>query len=426
MTHRTGLRVLQATVGVEADARALLLPFPLKIEVPSLLTDFRDVEEIPFPVRPDGRISLHGTTGGDIEYSFRNGQAVFRGPLRRFERSASDARFGLWGNQGFFYRFVLVPPRAPARRFQLPRLRALRREEPSTLRRRRRRRKRQDGLPLERDRQRLDASSRPRPSISGSAGRGLAWFKGSLVDNVRLGTLVHDFPMFCPPEFAGLAGDEVWRRKIALDLGDRQTPGDTLLSPAVVLIFPHIEEGRPGLTVTRIEDKRAAAKAVVRQHQPEDRRKRSPLRPSRRPRPGYGPPGGRAARCRPPARRAPDDRIDLVGPVQPRRMLGRFLKESFMSHPSNHPRPPQSLGRRHPDARPGPDGETPVLRPDHGHRQDPRSPPARGPARPRGRLHRRHQADLRDLRVLCRRPSPGQNGTGPGRGRRDHARRHVP
>jgi hypothetical protein len=261
MTHRTGLRVLQATVGIEADARALLPAFPLKIEVPSLLTDFRDIAEIPYPARPDGRISLFNTTGGDIEYSFLDGQAVFRGPLREFERSASDARFTLWGNQGFFYRLVLYLLELRHAVFSFHAC----------------------GL--------YDERAHRLYVVAGGAGSGktvyllsgiakglrlfstetvhfqfarsgLAWFKGSLVDNVRLGTLVHDFPMFCPPEFAGLGGDDVWRRKIALDLGDRQASRDTLLSPAVVLIFPHIEEGRPGLTVTRVDDKRAAAKAA--------------------------------------------------------------------------------------------------------------------------------------------------------------------
>jgi hypothetical protein len=261
MMHRTGLRVLQATIGIETDARALQPCFPLKIEVPSLLTDFRDVVEIPYPARPDGRISLFNTAGGDLEYSFRDDRAVFRGPLRKFEKSASDARYSLWGNQGFFYRLVLYLLELRHAVFSFHAC----------------------GL--------YDEKAHRLYVVAGGAGSGktvyllsgiakgfrlfstetvhfrfgrsgLEWFKGSLVDNIRLGTLVHDFPMFCPPEFAGLAGDEMWRRKIALDLGDRQSSRDTLLSPAIVLIFPHIEEGRPGLTVTRIEDKRAAAKAA--------------------------------------------------------------------------------------------------------------------------------------------------------------------
>jgi hypothetical protein len=261
MRYRTGLQLLQATVGVEADARSLLPTFPLKIDVPSLLTDFRDVAEIPFPKRPDGRIEVHDESGEAPGFSLENDVAVFRGPLRKLERGASDARYSLWGNQGFLYRFFLA---LLERHHAVYSFHAC-------------------GLIDERTRRLYVVAGGPGSGktvylLSGIAKGlklfstetvhfqfargGLTWFKGSLVDNVRLGTLIHDFPRFCPPALAGEKGEGVWGRKVALDLSRVQAARDTLLSPPVVLILPHIEEGRPGLTVTRIEDRRAAAKAV--------------------------------------------------------------------------------------------------------------------------------------------------------------------
>ena len=170
--------------------------------MPSLLTDFREVEEIAYPARPDGRISLYGTTGGDIEYSFRNDHAVFRGPLRKFERSASDARYSLWGNQGFFYRFVLYLLELRHAVFSFHAC----------------------GLYDERNHRLYvvagGAGSGKTVYLLSGIGKGLtlfstetvhfrfgrsglAWYKGSLADNVRLGTLVHDFPMFCRPNSPG-------------------------------------------------------------------------------------------------------------------------------------------------------------------------------------------------------------------------------
>jgi hypothetical protein len=261
MRYRTGVQLLKATVGVEAEARSLLPPFPLKIDVPSLLTDFRDVAEIPFPRSPDGRIEVHDDPDEAPGFFLDGDTAVFRGPLRKLERAASDARFSLWGNQGFLYRFLLA---------RLERRHAVYSFHACAL---------------------VDERSGRLYVVAGGAGSGktvyllsgigkglklfstetvhfqfarggLTWFKGSLVDNVRLGTLIHDFPRFCPPAFAAETGESIWARKIAVDLSRVQAARDTLLSPPVVLVFPHIEEGRPGLTVTSIEDRRAAAKAV--------------------------------------------------------------------------------------------------------------------------------------------------------------------
>jgi len=261
MRYRTGVQLLQATVGVEADARSLLPPFPLKIEVPSLLTDFRDVVEIPFPKAPDGRIEVHDEDAERPGFVLDGEAAVFRGPMRRLERSASDPRFGLWGNQGFLYRFLLAQLE---RRHGVYSFHAC-------------------GLVDERSGRLYVVAGGPGSGktvylLGGIAKgltlfstetvhfqftqHGLTWYKGSLVDNVRLGTLIRDFPKFCPPALASETGEGIWGRKIALDLGRVQSAAATLLSPPVVLIFPHIEEGRPGLTVTRIEDRRAAAKAV--------------------------------------------------------------------------------------------------------------------------------------------------------------------
>jgi len=261
MHYRMGVQILETTVGLESNSRALLPRFPPPIEVPSLLTDFRDVREIPDPVRPDGRIVLARTRSGRAEYSLSGRKAIFRGPLLDLERKTSDIRFSLWGNQGFLYRFVLhlLESRHGIFSFHAA------------------------GLYEERaDRLFVVAggagSGKTVYLLSGLAKglslfstetvhfrfepEGLTWFKGSLVDNIRLGTLVHDFPEFCPAELAGITGDAVWRNKIALDLSARQSSRDTLVQPSLVLVFPHIEEGRPGFVAHSMDDPNLAAKSV--------------------------------------------------------------------------------------------------------------------------------------------------------------------
>ncbi len=261
MLHRTGAQILEATVGLESNSRTLLPRFPPPVEVPSLLTDFREVREIPYPVRPDGRIVLAQTRSGPAAYSLSGRTAVFHGPFLDLERKTSDIRFSLWGNQGFLYRFVLYLLESRHGIFSFHAA----------------------GLYDERaDRLFVVAggagSGKTVYLLSGLAkglslfstetvhfrfeAGGLTWFKGSLIDNIRLGTLVHDFPEFCPRELGGIRGDAVWRNKIALDLSARQSSRDKLVQPSLVLVFPHIEEGRPGFLAHPLDDPNTAAKSV--------------------------------------------------------------------------------------------------------------------------------------------------------------------
>jgi len=258
---RMGLRILEATIGLRSADERLLPRLPEPIAVPSLRTDFRVVEEIPFVPGLDAEIVLRPDAGRALTYSLTSRRVVFHGPLARAERQASDVRFGLWGNQGFLYRFTLRLLEECHGIFSLHAV----------------------GL--------YDESRHTLFVVAGGAGsgktvyllgglarglalfstetvhfrrtrKGLTWFKGSLVDNIRLGTLVCDFPDFLPSGSAAGVVRDLWQKKIALDLSSRQTPADVLDSPHVVLVFPHIEEGRPGFVRTPLSDPRIAAKAV--------------------------------------------------------------------------------------------------------------------------------------------------------------------
>lgn len=261
MKHKTALRILEATVAIESDCRDVLPRFPLPVEVPSLLTDFRSVRRIPCPARPDGRVVLIRKRSGALKFSMSGRKAVFCGPLLELEKKASDIRYSLWGNQGFLYRFALGLLETRHRIFSFHAA----------------------GL--------VDERANRLFVVAGGAGsgktvyllnglarglslfstetvhfrferRGLTWYKGSLVDNIRLGTLVQDFPQFCPPEAAGIGGETLWRNKIAIDLSSRQTSRDTLIEPRLVLVFAHIEQGRPGFLAHPVQDPNTAAKAV--------------------------------------------------------------------------------------------------------------------------------------------------------------------
>ncbi len=258
--YRTGVKILEARIGIESNTKELLPEFPLKVEVPSLLTDFKSVEEIPYSQDLDGYITVDDEDQKpSFEYS--EDQARFLGPFRKLAREASDQRYSLWGNQGFLYRYSLCLLEKKHRILNLHAC-ALYSEK-------------KDHLFV----------------ISGGAGSGktvyllggllkglklfstetvhvriekntLSLYMGSLVDNARLGTLNHHFPRFLSQIDTQEVEDE-WQKKIALDLSSYKTDFEKLSNPkSVTILFPRIENGREGFLLTPIHAKKQAAKAL--------------------------------------------------------------------------------------------------------------------------------------------------------------------
>lgn len=257
---KKALKILEATIGIESNREELLPSFPLKTEVKSLLTDFMDVAEIPYSDRLDGFISIQDSQRKPT-YQWSEETVKFEGPFFQMNQDASDLRFSLWGNQGFLYRFVLYLLEKKHEIYNLHAC-ALYQEE-------------KDELFV----------------ITGGAGSGktvyllsglakgaklfstetvhfrmrgdeTTWFMGSLVDNVRWGTLIHDFPQFLP-DLGTPQEREEWQKKIALDLSPNRTKLEKLSNPrSITILFPRIEEGRKGFSLSLIEDKRKAAKAL--------------------------------------------------------------------------------------------------------------------------------------------------------------------
>jgi hypothetical protein len=258
--HRTAVKILKSRIGIESTDKDLLPSFPLQIEVKSLLTDFMDVERIPYSENLDGYISIH-ESDDTPSYEFLGDRAIFKGSILKLSREASDLRFSLWGNQGFLYRYSLFLLEKKHRIYNLHAC-ALTSQKKAHL-----------------------------YVVIGGAGSGktvyllsglakglklfstetvhfqvdkntISWFMGSLVDNVRLGTLMHNFPQFLRHIDTQETEDE-WQKKIALDLSSYKTDGDKLMNPsAVTILFPRIEEGRKGFILMPVTDRRKAAKAL--------------------------------------------------------------------------------------------------------------------------------------------------------------------
>lgn len=259
-TYRQGLKILKARVAVFSNCQPLLLNFPLRVEVPSLLTDFKDIVKIPSPAHADGSIHLREASASQPFYRRVGPRAVFCGPFLSLTHRLSDPRYTLWGNLGFLYRFALYLLEKKHRIWSLHAC-AL----------------------FDRPKNRLYV-------VAGGAGSGKTiyllsglekrlelfstetvhftvieshwrWFMGSLVDNVRIETLERYFPRFWPREAARRQA-ATWAGKIAIDLSSYRCPEETLIDPEVVILFPRIEAGRRSGQLYSFSDPRRAAQAL--------------------------------------------------------------------------------------------------------------------------------------------------------------------
>jgi hypothetical protein len=257
---KTALKILKATVGVEVNREQILPPFPFGIEVKSLLTDFHRVDQIPYSEDHDGYIRIQDSKEAP-HYKQLEKRFIFEGPFEKLSQTASDLRFSFWGNQGFLYRYVL---------YLLEKYHKIYNLHACAL---------------------LDQNNHILYLIIGGAGSGktvyllsglekglrlfstetvhfsiknneIEWFKGSLVDNVRFGTLVHDFPQFLP-DVKIPPPEKLWQKKIALDLSSYAADFDTIKKiKAVHIFFPHIEEGRKGYVLYKVTDVKKSSKLI--------------------------------------------------------------------------------------------------------------------------------------------------------------------
>jgi hypothetical protein len=258
--YRFGVRVLEATVAVRSNRESLLPVLPPPLEVHSLHTDFREVEQIPYSPRADGTIRLLEAPRMPPGCRISGTRAFWEGPLLSLSRRASDPRFSLWGNLGFLYRFILF---LLEREHRIYSLHACALYEPS----RHRLFVISGGAGSGKTVYLLSGLERGLVLFSTETvhfrheGRSIRWFMGSLADNVRLGTLRRDFPCFLPAAAGGPREDD-WTRKMAIDLSSYRSVEDSLLDPAVVLLFPRIEEGFGTFSLRPLLDDRLVTQSL--------------------------------------------------------------------------------------------------------------------------------------------------------------------
>jgi hypothetical protein len=258
--YRLGVRILETRVGIISNRKSLLPALPPLLAVSSLHTDFREVEQIPFPAEADGSIRLIESPAASPRCRTSGTRAVIEGPLAALARRAPDLRYSLWGNLGFLYRFTLF---LLEKRHHIYNLHACALYQPAG--------------------HRLfiiaggPGSGKTVYLLSGlerglalfstetvhfrREGRHLRWFMGSLVDNVRVGTLRRHFPKFLGPDM-NVSTEEEWRQKKAIDLNSLRWQEDSLVDPELVILFPRVEEACRSFLVHPFSDDRETTQSL--------------------------------------------------------------------------------------------------------------------------------------------------------------------
>jgi hypothetical protein len=244
MQVKKAVRILKAKWLLTSNEESLLLQLPVPPEYESLLTDFHKVEEIPAAGKFDGEFEIIDEPGKQGRFEFKGGKTIARGDFSKLVKQTKDIRYSFFGNEGSLYRQTL---KILEDKYGIFSFHSCVMYQPK-----------ENRLFL----------------IIGGAGSGkscfmlrgmqmglelltaemghfsidktqLKFYKGALVDNVRIGNLKYNYPFILEKLDVSLGCVEnEWGKKIALDMGRFQTKQDVIENPQLVVILPRVEQGR--------------------------------------------------------------------------------------------------------------------------------------------------------------------------------------
>ncbi len=244
MIARKAVKILKARWLLTSNQESLLIQLPVPPEYESLLTDFHKVEEIPIEGKFDGEFEIIDEPGKEGRFEFRGEKSIARGDFSKLVKQTRDIRYSFFGNEGSLYRQTL---KILEDKYGIFSFHACAMYQPKEnrlfliiggagsgkscfmLR------GMQMGLEL------LTAEM-GHFSVDND---GVKFYKGAIVDNVRIGNLKYNYPFILEKLDVKLGCVEnEWGKKIALDMGRFQTKQDVIENPQLVVILPRVEQGR--------------------------------------------------------------------------------------------------------------------------------------------------------------------------------------
>jgi hypothetical protein len=259
---KKAFRVLKATFGITTNNEQLLPKLFFSASFESLLTDFHTIEPIEY--RDEGLdfyVTMTDIPGKPIEIHVSDGEIHLTGSIFQATEQVSDLRYTVFGNEGLLFRYILMMLEKKHGIYSLHAC-SLYNEQANHL---------------------YIAAGTSGSGKSCLLIKGLElglklfsaemthfyldhgpiFYKGAVVDNVRIGNLKYSYPFLLERLKGQLPEtDDEWGRKVAVDLGEMQAASDTIHSPKITLILPRVEEGRHKNFTSHMKDKRLTHKAL--------------------------------------------------------------------------------------------------------------------------------------------------------------------
>jgi len=232
-----------------------------EIVMESLRTDIYRIEPLSDDVPHDAEMIIQDEPGRKTRISIREGRVEAAGDFTHLERTCPDNRYSLFGNLGLFFRFAMAEMEGKGL-FSFHASALYRREDrrllllvggpgvgktvfllaavPMGYR----------VLSTEMTHCRLDEG-------------GVHFYKGALIDNIRLGNFLVDFPEAIE-QFRVKIPDvkDIWAKKIPVDMTPVATGEDIISNPKTVVLFPKVEVGRGAPVITSVKDPRLQARLL--------------------------------------------------------------------------------------------------------------------------------------------------------------------
>ena len=243
--HTRGLRILGITYGLGSNTRDLIFSpefFELG-EIQSQITNWCELEHISYGPDLDAYGHFLDDPGLPFEIQVSEQELFVQGDLSRLDREGRDRRWSLLGNIGLFFRYALtVQERHGIYSFHASAIY-----------------KPQEGELLVivgkagagKTVYLLDAIVRGYQIFSTEMTyfrlepQGVVFYRGALMDNIRVGSFVYDFPEAAQRLQLELPQVEhPWDAKISVSLYGVTTETAELVNPTLSFIFPRIEAGR--------------------------------------------------------------------------------------------------------------------------------------------------------------------------------------
>lgn len=257
-----GFRILGLTHGL-ASNNGELIHNPVHFEAGEIYTQITNWEKLEsIPYAPGMDTYCHLLDDPNLPFAIQTDKTLFiQGDLSRLERETKDHRLDILGNIGIWFRWALVTQES-------------------------------HGIYS------LHASSIYKPKqnelivIVGKAGagktvflleslkrgyqifstemtffqfvpEGIKFYRGALMDNIRLGSFLYDFPEAA--ERLGLelpCSEDPWEHKLSVSMRGVTTATNHLVNPDISIVFPRVESGIDKPTVKTISNPRTLVKQL--------------------------------------------------------------------------------------------------------------------------------------------------------------------